>query len=353
MLRFMDGADHYGGNVALLTQGVYAAATGITLSTVNPRTGVYNFRLNPLTGDRGLRKVFGADLEEAGVAYAFSIPTLPTDSTTLILAGFADNAYEVQASIVLSSTGQILLYRGKPGIVTPVLLAASLPVVVANSYQHFEAFFVCSDTIGACEVRINGVTVLNVNALDTAAAASNVIAQVKVGLFDNDWLNAPAHMEIDDLFIWDTTGTANTDFIGDKKVYTTYPDADRPAQDWVPSTGAQGWPMLDNVPPLDGTEYISADNPGLTSAFGLSDLPPEVVAIAGIMIATRAIKTDAGNAKIQLSVDSNSALDTGVEHALSMAWSYYFDVFEVDPDTSAPWALAAFNLAGIELERTE
>ena len=71
------------------------------------------------------------------------------------------------------------------------------------------------------------------------------------------------------------------------------------------------------------------------------------------MIATRAIKTDAGNAKIQLSMDSNSALDTGAEHALSMAWTYYFDVFEVDPDTNAPWALAAFNLAGIELERTE
>ena len=86
MLRFMDGADHYGGNAALLTQGVYAAAAGMTLSNVNPRTGAYNFRLSPGLGDRGLRKVFGADLEEVGVAYAFSIPTLPTDSDTLILA---------------------------------------------------------------------------------------------------------------------------------------------------------------------------------------------------------------------------------------------------------------------------
>lgn len=353
MLLFMDGADHYGSDATLLTQGVYASATGVTLSNANPRTGERHFRITPNNGDRGLRKVLGADKQEVGVGYAFYIPTLPTDSSTMVLAAFANNAYEVQATIALSSTGQVLLYRGKPGDLPPVLLGSSAPVVVARSYQHFEAFFTCSDTIGACEVRMNGVTVLSLTGLDTKAQATDVVAQVKIGLLDNNWLNAPGTIDIDDLFFWDTEGTSNTDFIGDKKVYTCFPDSDKATQDWAYSTGSQGWPLLDNVPPLDGSEYLVADNPGLVSSFGISNLPTEVVAIAGVMLATRAQKTDAGNAKIQLSMDSVAAQDVGVEHALSQAWTYYFDVFEVDPNTDAPWAVAAFNLAGLTLERTE
>ena len=355
MLLWMDGFDHYGGTVALLTQGVYAQATGVALSTALPRTGTYCARITPLTGDRGLRRILGADYQEVGIGYAFNIPTLPTDSETLVLCAYADNAYEVQCALVLSSTGQIILYRGKPSP-TPgpaVVLATSAPCVTAGSYNHFEARMFVDDYGGACEVRLNGVTVLNVTGVDNAAVPGAVVAQVKIGMLDNVYQDFPAYMDVDDLFAWNVDGALNNDFVGDKKVYTRFPDADTATEDWDVATGADSFAMLDNAPPLDGSEYLEAPTSGLTTIVGLADLPAEVVSIAGLMVATRAFKTDAGNAKILVSMVSVGDEAPGVEHATTLAATYYGDIYESDPDTGLPWTVSGFNAAQLQLERTE
>ena len=350
MLLWMDGFDHYGDDEDLLTQGVYAEAGLVTLSSTNPRTGTRCARLGFNVGVHGLRRIFGADLNEAGVGYAFYIPTLPSDSSSLVLMRWSDNANDPQCTLMLTSTGQLELRRGSK---SGTIIATSAPVVVARSYQHLEVRFKCDQSTGACEARVNGVTVLSVTGVDTADLATTIIAQVKFGNEAGLNTGSPAYMDVDDLFAWDTNGAFNTDFVGDKKVYTNFPNGDGADEDWTPSIGSNSYAMLDNVPPLDGSEYLSADNPGLTSSFAISNLPPEVVAIAGIMTATRAQKTDAGNAKIRVSIESVAANDAGAEHALSQAWTYYHDVFEVDPNTDAPWAVAAFNAAGAILDRTE
>lgn len=354
MLRWMDGFDHYGSDAALLTQGVYAQATGVTLSNANPRTGTRCARINPLTGDRGLRRVFGADLQEVGIGYAFNIPTLPTDSETLILAAFADNAYEVQCSLVMSSTGQILLYRSYPTANVPgPLLATSAPCVSAGAYNHFEVRMFCDDYGGACEVRLNGVTVLNVTGVDNAAIPGAIMAQVKIGMLNNVYQDFPAYMDVDDLFCWDATGALNNDFVGDKKVYTRFPDADTATEEWTPSTGVNSFAMLDNVPPLDGTEYLEAQTAPAQTIVGLADLPAEVVSIAGLMTATRLFKTDAGNAKVEVGIINGSDSTIAPEHPATMAATYYHDIFEADPATGLPWTVSGFATARLSLDRTE
>lgn len=353
MLRAADPFDQYGGNAALLTQGVYASATGVTIVNTNPRTGTWHARISPNNGDRGLRRVYGADLQEAGIKYAFSIPTLPTDSDTMILAAWADNAYGVQATLVVSSTGQVILHRGKPeGIESGPVLATSAPVIVAGGYQHFEAVLFCDSAGGACEVRIDGVTVLNVTGVNTQAQASTIVAQVKVGMLDNNWLDFPAYMDVDDYALWDTTGYQNVDFIGDKKIYLLLPNADTAQEDWVPSSGSDSYEMVNNVPPNDA-QYIEATTPGNLSRFGLQDLPAEVVSIAGLVVIARAVKTDAGNAKIQLGVSSGGDEAVGDELPLSMAPTYFQSIFELDPDTDAPWTVSGVNAMQLQIERTE
>lgn len=351
MLRAADPFDQYGGVAALLTQGPYAQATGVTLSNANPRTGTWHARITPNTGDRGLRRVYGLDEQEAGIKYAFYIPELPSDSETMILAGWADNNYDVQASIVCSSTGQVVLWRNKPGL-GGTQIAASLPVIIAGGYQHFEAVLFCASVGGACEVRIDGVTVLNVTGVNTQAQATAVIGQVKVGLFDNKHLSFPPYMDVDDYALWDTEGYQNADFIGDKKVYFLVPNADTATEDWVPSTGTDSYEMVNNVPPNDA-QYIEAPNPGAVSLFDLTNLPAEVVSIAGLVALARVVKTDAGNAKIQLGVTSGGDTELGAEQAVSMAPAYLQSIFELDPDTDAPWTVSGVNAVQLQIERAE
>lgn len=353
MLLWIDSFDKYGGSATLLTQGIYAAAAGVTLSSAAPRTGTYCARITPLTGDRGLRRVFGADLQEAGVGYAFNIPTLPSASEQMIVAGFADNALNYQLVLSVSTTGQIVAHRGNPNDVGSIVLGTSAPVVTAGSYQHFECRAYCDSIDGAVEVRMNGVTVLNLVGVDTDAEDSGNFAQVKIGLIANNFSGFPAYMDVDDLFAWDTaSGTQNVDFIGDKKVYCRLPDGDTAQADWVPSAGTEGWSILDNQPPNDAI-YISAPNPGAVSRFDIANLPAEVVSIAGVQITLRAFKSDAGNAKVQTGIRQGSDTDVGVLHALTQAPAGYSDVFETDPTTGAPFTVSDFDSLLLQIDRVE
>lgn len=350
MLLWMESFDKYGVDATRLTQGVYADADGVTLSTANPRTGAHCARISPNTGDRGLRRVFGADYQEAGVGYAFNIPILPSASGYMILAGFADNSYNVQCSLAVSATGQVVAYRGKPA--DEIVLGASAPIITAGSYNHFECRVFCDDVAGEMEVRINGVTVLNLAGVDNCAIPGAIMAQVKIGLFDNRHLDFPTYMDVDDLFAWSPiSGTQNSDFIGDKKVYVRGPSADTAQADWTPSAGS-AWSILSADPPSDAA-YIEATTPGALSIFALADLPAEVVSIAAVQIAWRAWKTDAGNAKVQMGMTQGSDTDLGDETPVTLAPAYYSDVFEVDPATGAPWTVGGFASAELQIERTE
>lgn len=349
-LLWIDGFDHYGATAARLLEGAYASANLVTLSNVNPRTGGRHARIQGAF-DTGLRRVFGADKATAGLGFAFYLPALPSNSSSVCLASFRTNSNTSIFTVNVSSTGQLLV---RDGLNTDPVLATGPVAVVAGSYQHFE----CRATIAGDEIsiecRINGVTVLNASGLEVDNVGS--FAQAQVGTSGQGVFGFPSYMDVDDFYAWDGEGAANNDFVGDKKVYTGFPNSDGAEQEWSPSVGSDGYAMLDNVPPLDASQYLSADEGGTggdRSTFGLESFPLEIVSIAGVMTATRFWKTDAGDARTQVGVISGLVEEKGDEHALSMSPRWYHDVFEVDPATGTPWILADVNDLQTLIERTE
>lgn len=352
MLLWIDGFDHYGSSTSRMLEGAYAQATQVSLSDVNPRTGDRHVRLSG-GYESGLRRVFGADREVVGIGYAFRLSALPGNSTSVCLASVRNNANTPQLSIMVTSTGQV---RVTDGTGQGAVLATGPVAVVAGSYQHFECRIALADedTAASVEVRINGVTVLNASGL--AVSVKGPMAQVLIGCSGQGVFGFPSSMDVDDLFAWDGEGTANNDFVGDKKVYTRFPSSDGAEQDWTPSVGSDGFAMLDNVPPQDGVEYVEATTGGTggdRSTFGLADFPEEIVSIAGVYVQTRLFKTDAGAASVAVGMISAATEESGAEHPLSTSPTYYGDIFEVDPATSVPWTLSALNAAQLLLERTE
>ena len=349
-LLWIDGFDHYGDVDrfgARLRDGVYAETNlgvGGGVVTDNPRTGTHSLRIQMGQNDAGVRRVIlhGAQTT-VGAGFAFSISSLPTDNRSLGLFQWRDDANLIIGSVWVTSAGQISLVDG--GRSGPEL-ARSSPVVYADAYQHFEAVM----TPAGFEVRLNGVTVIN------HAIAGGECAQVKVGSDSYPLVGAVGIlMDVDDFSCWDGGGALNNDFIGDVKVYTRMPDADGPVQEWAPASGSDGFAMIDNVPPLDATEYLEAEvvTGGSRSEFGVADFPAEVVSVRGVMLATRAWKTDAGDATLGVGVTSGPSEVVETPHNLSQAPVWYSDVFEVDPDTGVPWTLAGINGLGSIIERND
>lgn len=374
-LLWMDGFDHYGDDESKMLDGAWAEYFGATwgnagsayLDTAKARTGAraIHFKIGIPFGSTYAsgqqrvwwRRVFGENKVRAGVGLAIYMDELPANPNRIGVS-FCDENNAAQLTCYVLPTGAWQVYRG--GIPTSIngsigtLLGTSAVALVAKGWNHVEIWATADDAAGAVEIRVNGVTVINLTGIDTVASSLVHFAQVRYGEFG--WRSQDVGMQadwyIEDLFAADDQGLINNDFIGDKKVYTKFPDADTTTQDWIPSTGATAWEILSNNP-ADDAEFLTADNPGDTLIEEVEDLPADVVSIAGIMPTARAWKTDAGNAKIQLGMLSGSSLDVGVEHALSMAISYHWDVFELDPDTGAAWTVEGYNAAQVQVERTE
>lgn len=374
-LLWMDGFDHYGDDETKMLDGAWAEYYGSAfgnggsafLDTALPRTGARSLHFKTsipfgsiyASGSQRCwwRRVFGEQKTRAGVAFAMYMEELPANPLRIGVA-FCDEDNSPNLVFYVLPTGAIQAYRG--GIPTTIntftgtLLGTSSVALVAKGYNHVEIWATADNAAGAFEVRVNGVTVLNVAGVNTVASSKEEFSQVRIGEFG--WRSQDVGMQadwyIDDIYAADDAGAINNDFVGDLKVYTKFPVADTTTQDWSPSTGATAWPILDNNPADDG-QYLTANDPGDTLIEEMDDLPAEVVTIAGVQPTVRAWKTDAGNAKVQLGVVSGSVVDVGVEHALSQAISYHWDVFEVDPETGAAWTIDGFNDAQVSLERTE
>lgn len=343
MLLFADGFDHYGTIPARLLDGVYGEINGVSFSSAS-RTGPRALEIAIFSNNSGLRWVLPGDRDVCGFGYAFNLNRLPTDPVSLAFGQFLAADGSILATITVLPTGAIQWRTGgRNGTVN----GTSAPVVRAGSFQHFE----CNARldVGAIEVRIDGVTVLSVVSSDATGSCGQVYVAGCYGYPKS----GGDRMVIDDLFVRDDLGTRNTGFIGDRKAYTRLPATDGPLQDWTISVGAQAFAMLDNIPPADATDYLTADTAGKKVSVGIAAFPTDIVAISGVYVATRLWKNDAGNAKVSIQVESDGTETDHDPHPMSTAPSWYGDVFEDDPGTAAPWLIADINELRLVINREE
>lgn len=347
-LEWFDAFDQYGPTAARLLDGVYAEMEGVTLSTANPRTGVRHLRVNAMQNDAGVRRVLSAPRASFGLGYAFRISELPTDASSFALLQGRNSLNNPVFTITVGPSGDIYVRNGgRNG--TPLQHYPN-PAIFANAYQHFEAKF-----DDGFKVRINEVQLIDTLANPTGIAGSNVITSVKVGNGGFPLMGAQLTWDIDDLFCYNTEGDVNNDFIGDCKVYERFGNQDLSPQDWDISEGSDAFEMLNNVPPLDDAEYLLANGVSLPkrALFGLPDLPLEIVEVRGVMLSTRAFKTDAGTARLVSGVLSDDVEENGAERAISMAPIWFNDVFDKDPKTDALWTLSGANDLKPFIDRVE
>lgn len=356
-LLWMDGFDHYGADESNMTDGVYAQVDTdfISLSSANPRTGTHSIFVSGAPqfedGTWVVRRVFGKSLTTVGFAHAFHMAKLPDNNDGIGLAEFRDVNNSTQVSIQVMTTGDIRVKRG--GVINGTTIGETSDApVTAEQYQHFECKVTIDDSAGAVEVRINGVTVLNLTGVDTKATSESDVRQVAFGRFTGV-LNAGAvDTYFDDIFCWDTTGTQNNDFIGVRRVLTNTPDQDTAQADWDVVGAASGFEAINELAPDDDTSYISTSTVNAVSEFGIGNLPAGASVISAVQVVNRMRKEDSGSGNVQVSLVSSGAESNGAARPLTQVYTYWQDVHELDPATAAPWTPDALNAALLKFERT-
>lgn len=360
-ILWADNFDNYGTDETKLTDGIYAEVTaGVTLETdpdVNAtgrciKVGQNNDSTPPRRG-RAFRWVYPTAVATAGVAFRIWMDDLPVSLEDSFLWTFSDINNDGQVVLKVLSDGSIRAYRGDIGLgatePATTLGTTSSPALTAGAWNHVEIKVLLSDTAGTVEVRVNGITVLDLSSLDTIEDAGATVSQF---LFSNaDLGNGGGFYYIKDFIAWDTTGTQNNDFLGTVHVYTLTPDADD-TLNWDVSTGLTGYDLIDETTP-DDTDYISADNtPPSASVFTLSDLPPDIVSVKALIPIVRATKTDGGDGNVQMGLISNASTDLGTDRPITSAYTYWWDVSELSPDTGVAYTPIEVDSVKWQIDRT-
>lgn len=343
-IQHMDNFSIYGTLLTLMDDGIYSQADG-AMSLVADPDGISSgtvIQQNSFAASVAvLRYALSSAQDVVGIARRVFMNNLPTgDTDRPRIFRFADAGNAELARVEVETTGRLRFFDGTNDIST------ANPVITANGWWHVEIKYDRSG-VGAVEIRVEGITVMN--EADLGYAAVGPTYQVSLQYNGSNFSSTRCYLK--DLVIWDGSGAQNNDFLGSVLVLNLTPTADA-ALNWNLVGGASGFSILDNVPPNDAA-YIEAVNPPPAAyVCDLSDLPPDVTSVKALMTIVRAQKSDGGDGSLQVSLISNGDVDLGADRPITTTMTYWRDISELDPDTAAPWTPVAVDAAQMQINRT-
>lgn len=277
-----------------------------------------------------------------GVASRYWFTGFGSGSSRQVLAAWLTVGLTGLASLIVEPTGALTIRTGvHPGT---DIASTSGPILATNSWNHVESEY--NGTTGEMEVRVNGVTVLTGTSgtLDTIAIVS---AQTR----NTTGAEGP-NFYMKDFIIRDDSGATNNTWLGTVQCLRRKPVADVTLGGWLPSTGSTGFDLLAKDA-VNDTTYLSADDtPPAAMQYSLADLPADTTSVRALVTVVRARKVDGGDANIQVSMISNGDAGPGADRPITTAFTYYYDVNQLSPDTGLPWTPQEFNDSTSEIDRT-
>src|SRR5690606_9162603 len=239
------------------------------------------------------RIVFGSNTEVIGVGFGIRLQSLPA-ANNRVFFNIRDVSNTEIATVCIQSDGSIEVKRGSEGGTSIEITDA---VITAGTFHHIEFRALIDDTVGEFELRVNGITLIQLGGLNLGTIYSSSFGISSA--FTQCW--------IDDLFIWNGEGSLNNDFLGPLRVLTVYADGDGTPQDWSVIGATDAYDAVNEVTPDDDESYIGSDTVGDKATLTMPELPPEVSAIAGIFVPVYARIEEAGTGQINLSMISDGS----------------------------------------------
>ncbi len=345
-LLWMDGFDHYDGVVGNLALAGYTNASNVSLVTNRARTGSYCLR-GGATSTGEIIRPLPSSLQTIGIAGAFWFGSMGTREIFEFIQ--SDGSLSTpNCTISYDSTGRIRFSR--QSYAGPLLGQSAPGVITQNAWNHIEARVVISNTIGACQIRVNGVEVLNTTNVDSLFTGLELCPAVRIALPGSSTGDGYAYL--DDLFIWDTSGSQNNNFLGDRKVTTLNLTDNTAVSEWG-YTGAASPVQCINGTQDGDTSYIYAGSSvPVTSEFEFANADGTIGLIAGVQTVNVMRKVEAGTVIVQPSlVSGGSATDNG-SHSVGDNYAYFNMMHQTNPATGMPWTASALNSARLRLRRT-
>ena len=219
--------------------------------------------------------------------------------------------------------------------------------LLAKTWYYIEIKAYIHDSAGTVEIHVNGVEVLSLTSKDTLNGTDNYVGALSIGYA------AECNTYFDDLYVLDTTGSKNNDFLGDVRIDAVRPDGAGTYTDFDPSAGSNYQNVDESPGPDDDTTYNDGDTVGDQDSYGLPALPsPAGTTIYGVKDQITVRKTDAGSMECKLLTVQGGSDYLGDAITLSDTFTTHARIMENNPDDSAAWEDADISGGEIGVEIT-
>lgn len=328
-LKLIEGYDHED-TTALATKGWNTAMASLGVEAIG--TGRITGNALQLSGGVGAStsrvfKTLPAAQSDIVCGFAFYIPALPGVFTRIV-------ALSTGGGIAIDTAGRVCLVNSSYSLV------ATGSVLSIPGWHYIEAKLIPGGASGHGWTQING-------APDIVSAVGNFGAGVIDTFhctYDADpWLTNPVRW--DDVYVCDTSGSLNNDFLGDSHVETVYPNGDGAHSDWTPNSGSTHWTQVDEAPPDGDTTYNGSGTLNAIDTYTMQDLSVIAGAIFGVQVTQHVRKADAALRQVKPVIRRSATDYLGAIETLSTSYVARAQLFETDPSTAAAWTVAGVNAA--------
>lgn len=336
MLLWADGAEVYTTEAGALLAGW----TGAGLTDL-PATGGRN-------GGRGWHFNGGAyylnyvDPTAHGTlicGFSQKLTNYPAAVGQIVAWGKAPDTF---ALVAVTPAGKLALYTRNATSGATTLRATStqtFPLAV----DHYVEAKIVGGAAGGLEVRVDEVVWATWSGNPGTDGALTATTFDRCYLRGNTVLDPTGFPDatLDDFYLEDTA------YLGDIKVSALAPTGAGSSTGLTPSAGAN-WACVDEIPPNDDTDYVSATVGGaLTDLYAHAALPSTASTVFAVLVTAYAKKTDAGAATLSGVVKSGATTSVATAQAVGTGYGYYRYLYATDPNGGIAWTRLALNAAEV------
>lgn len=234
---------------------------------------------------------------------------------------------------------------------TIMATANNSPLAGFRKWHYVEIdLTVANGTGGACQVWVDGISVINLTSADTQNdnAIDGTIDQLllnRANSSDDTW---------DDIYALDTNGSVNNARLGEIAIEMLLPDGDGNRNNFT-ATGAgttNADRVADGTSPDDDTTYVSSATLDDDELYTFGNLTLTGDSVKAVVVRHRSRKVDGGERQMRCLARNGVAESESVATGISAEYRHYDGIFEQNPTGPANWTPAAVDASefGVTIE---
>ena len=237
------------------------------------------------------------------------------------------------------------------------LVSTSVGADIANGqWVLVEIVFVAGNAgVGSCEVFHDGVSMIANTASDFAYSDAASVGSVQFGVSATADATTGGWVDIDDIVIYDSTGSNMNSRLGGHKIHTLLPTAEGTTNSWTPASGSDNSDMVDESGGIDTATYLESSTAAqeeLYSMSAMTETPTEIYAVASNVVCYEAAAGTSPRGLTHRVVPVSTDRDAAEQYTLP--YSTYMTrqaIWELNPEDTDTWEVADVDGAefGFEL----